>query len=53
MNKRKKEVGYIEFWEGDEVTFCAFAIPKQMELPMHDHPGMLVLSSVICGTLDY
>jgi hypothetical protein len=42
---------YDAVFEDSEVTIGIFCLPAHASLPIHDHPGMTVLSRLLFGTL--
>ena len=42
---------YLGIVENDEYAIAAFVLAPHAKIPLHDHPGMTVLSSVISGSL--
>jgi len=43
---------YLGIVENDEYAIAAFALQPGARIPLHDHPGMTVLSKVVCGSLQ-
>ena len=43
---------YLGIVENDEYAIAAFALAPGAKIPLHDHPGMTVLSRVVCGSLQ-
>ena len=41
----------MDIAEFAEFTVGVFLVPKGQRLPLHDHPGMTVMSKVLYGTL--
>lgn len=49
---RLKNITYMHIYEEPDLfTMGVFILPPKVEIPLHDHPGMTVLSSVLCGDL--
>mmetsp|Transcript_15783 Transcript_15783/g.24556 ORF Transcript_15783/g.24556 Transcript_15783/m.24556 type:complete len:271 (+) Transcript_15783:385-1197(+) len=44
-------IEFVDVIDNDDFTVGIFLIPKGQRLPLHDHPGMTVLSKVLFGTL--
>ncbi|GFP84523.1 2-aminoethanethiol dioxygenase [Phtheirospermum japonicum] len=42
---------YVDIHEGENFTMCLFCFPTSSVIPLHDHPGMTVLSKVLYGSL--
>jgi len=42
---------YLGIVENDEYAIAAFVLAPHAKIPLHDHPGMTVLSSVISGSM--
>ncbi|KAK4350399.1 hypothetical protein RND71_029712 [Anisodus tanguticus] len=42
---------YVDIHEGQNFTMCMFCFPTSAVIPLHDHPGMTVLSKVLYGSL--
>ena len=42
---------YLGIVEHAEYAIAAFVLAPHAKIPLHDHPGMTVLSSVICGSM--
>jgi len=46
-----REIEYIEIADWPQYTVGIFLVPKGRKLPLHDHPGMTVLSKVLFGKM--
>ncbi|KAL8111159.1 plant cysteine oxidase 3 [Apium graveolens] len=50
-NRWAQPITYIDVHECDGFTMCIFCFPTSSVIPLHDHPGMTVLSKVLHGSL--
>lgn len=46
-----KEIEFVEIADWPQYTVGIFLVPKGRKLPLHDHPGMTVLSKVLFGKM--
>ncbi|PSR89166.1 Plant cysteine oxidase [Actinidia chinensis var. chinensis] len=44
-------ITYVDIHDGNNFTMCIFCFPTSSIIPLHDHPGMTVLSKVLYGSL--
>lgn len=50
--QRHGYINYIDVMENDSVTMAIFVIPPGGQMPVHNHPGMYVVSRVLWGCMD-
>eukprot|EP01066_Platyproteum_vivax_P011390 Platyproteum_vivax@DN5174_c0_g1_i1.p1 len=50
-NPARRPMEYQEIYSGPDYTLSMFLIPKGLRMPLHDHPGMLVLTKLLYGAL--
>lgn len=48
---KRPPIKYLHIYEDGEVSLGIFCLPKGARIPMHNHPGMTVLSRVLIGEL--
>ncbi|KAJ8599975.1 hypothetical protein CTAYLR_010578 [Chrysophaeum taylorii] len=48
---REAQVAYVPVVETDEFHICLFLLAPHASIPLHDHPGMTVLSRVLRGSM--
>ena len=46
-------ITYTPLYESQELSICFFALSKGMGLPLHDHPEMAVITSVVKGRMKF
>ncbi|XP_076902330.1 plant cysteine oxidase 3-like [Bidens hawaiensis] len=51
VNRWAQPITYVDLSENDSFTMCMFIFPTSSVIPLHDHPGMTVLSKVLYGSL--
>jgi len=53
LAKHRSELGIpqmIPIVSTDDFDITIFTVPKEKKLPLHDHPGMLVITKVLEGS---
>jgi cysteamine dioxygenase len=50
--KTLRNINYLHLHEEEAFSMGVFMIPPKKIIPLHDHPGMTVLSRVLFGDLD-
>lgn len=51
VSRWAQPITYVDMHEGENFTMCMFCFPASSVIPLHDHPGMTVLSKVLYGSL--
>ncbi|EPS62976.1 hypothetical protein M569_11814 [Genlisea aurea] len=51
VNRWSQPITYIDIHEGENFSLCIFCFPTSSVIPLHDHPGMTVMSKVLYGSL--
>ena len=49
---RTSEIHYLCVVEEEDFHVGVFVLPPKARIPLHDHPGMCVLSRLLCGSLN-
>ena len=47
-----RHITYMHIHEEPSFSIGVFILPPRCEIPLHDHPGMSVLSRVLSGSLE-
>ena len=47
----QKNIRYVHMYEDDNVSVGIFCLPARSRIPLHNHPGMTVVSRVLYGDL--
>ncbi|KAK9787011.1 hypothetical protein WJX73_001587 [Symbiochloris irregularis] len=47
----RQRIQYQQVYEDEDVTIGIFSLPARAQLPLHNHPGMTVLSRVLYGDM--
>jgi len=51
LKEKKKDIEYMHLYEDANVSMGIFCLPKNSTIPLHNHPGMSVVSRVLYGDL--